>query len=258
MRVAFITFVAVCTILAIGGGKKQGLFANAQGIKFEPLGCFRDETTKPRPLPILVKNFRRPPQIDWNNLNKTIEACAIKVKEAGFVYFGLQFYGECWSGPKAHLTYHEDGKSKRCIAGVGMAYANFVYRLVFEECKTKNYKVLDSADRSVHHDYDGSAGCDNNLQPGWYRFQGDAGSTMANECPDERKCGTLVPGWLQGSLPSVKDGKVTRKVCFNRRNNCCRTSVEVEVRNCGGFYVYKLPKAPYCQLRYCGSGKQGE
>ena len=26
----------------------------------------------------------------------------------------------------------EDGKSKRCIAGVGMAYANFVYRLVFE------------------------------------------------------------------------------------------------------------------------------
>ena len=96
------------------------------------MGCFRDETTKPRPLPILVKNFRSPPQIDWNNLNKTIEACAIKVKEAGFVYFGLQFYGECWSGPKAHLTYHEDGKSKRCIAGVGMAYANFVYRLVFE------------------------------------------------------------------------------------------------------------------------------
>ena len=79
---------------------------------------------------------------------------------------------------------------------------------------------------------------------------------MANECPDERKCGTIVPGWLQGSLPYVKDGKVTRKVCFNRRNDCCRSSVEVEVRNCGGFYVYKLPKAPYCQLRYCGSGKQ--
>lgn len=31
MRVAFITFVAVCTILAIGGGKKQGIFADAQG-----------------------------------------------------------------------------------------------------------------------------------------------------------------------------------------------------------------------------------
>lgn len=31
MRVAFITFVAVCIILAIGGGKKQGLFADAQG-----------------------------------------------------------------------------------------------------------------------------------------------------------------------------------------------------------------------------------
>ena len=31
MRVALITFVAVCTILAIEGGKKQGLFADAQG-----------------------------------------------------------------------------------------------------------------------------------------------------------------------------------------------------------------------------------
>lgn len=31
MNVAFITFVALCTILAIGGGKKQGLFADAQG-----------------------------------------------------------------------------------------------------------------------------------------------------------------------------------------------------------------------------------
>lgn len=117
------------------------------------MGCFRDETTNPRPLPILVKNFRWPAQIDWNNLNKTIEACAVKVKEAGFVYFGLQFYGECWSGPKAHLTYHEDGKSKRCIAGVGMAYANFVYRLVFEGTYTTD--CLNTVGTSLlrHHSF---------------------------------------------------------------------------------------------------------
>ena len=99
---------------------------------YEPVGCFKDTTGNPRPLPILVKNYRWPSAIDWNNLNNTIRACAEKVKEAGFVYFGLQFYGECWSGPQAHLTYDEDGKSKHCVLGVGKNRANFVYRLVFE------------------------------------------------------------------------------------------------------------------------------
>ena len=97
------------------------------------MGCYKDTMKKPRPLPVLVENFRWPRRIDWNNLNRTIQACAEKVKEAGYVYFGLQFYGECWSGPQAHLTYAEDGKSKRCILGVGEGKANFVYRLVLEE-----------------------------------------------------------------------------------------------------------------------------
>lgn len=101
-------------------------------IRYEPVGCFRDDLSLPRPLPVLLKNFRWPSQIDWNNLNKTIKACAEIVKDAGFIYFGLQYYGECWSGPRAHSTYYEDGPSKRCVFGVGKGFANFVYRLVYE------------------------------------------------------------------------------------------------------------------------------
>lgn len=101
-------------------------------IRYEPVGCFRDDLSLPRPLPVLLKNFRWPSQIDWNNLNKTIKACAEIVKDAGFIYFGLQFYGECWSGSRAHSTYYEDGPSKRCVFGVGKGFANFVYRLVYE------------------------------------------------------------------------------------------------------------------------------
>lgn len=114
-------------------------------VRFEPVGCFKDTISPPRPLPVLVKNFRWPSQIDWNNLNKTIRACAEKVKEAGFIYFGLQFYGECWSGPKAHLTYNEDGESESCVFGVGKGRTNFVYRLVFEGkvCTQKWYLFLE-------------------------------------------------------------------------------------------------------------------
>ena len=125
--------------------------------------------------------------------------------------------------------------------------------LVSPECS--DYKVLDAADRSVDHKFPPMAECDYSLQPGWYRFQGDAGNTMANECPSPLRCGTIAPGWLKGGLPTIKDGIVSRKVCFHQNRNCCYNSAMVQVRNCKGFYVYKLPSAPSCQLRYCGSGK---
>jgi len=99
-------------------------------LKFVPIGCFKDTTKKPRPLPQLIKNFRG--RLDWNNLNQTIDACAEEAKKKGYLYFGLQFYGECWSGPMAHLTYDRDGSSKKCDLGVGKRRANSVYMLTGE------------------------------------------------------------------------------------------------------------------------------
>ncbi|XP_068721046.1 pancreatic secretory granule membrane major glycoprotein GP2-like [Montipora capricornis] len=252
MKVLLFTIQQVLTFMAIVSNREPGSFANQQEVIYEPVGCFKDDTSEPRPLPVLVKNFRRPPQVDWNNLNNTIKACAERVKKAGYLYFGLQFYGECWSGPRAYLTYDEDGKSNRCEYGVGKGFANFVYRLVFEECN--HYRVLDTADRSIHHVYDGKASCDVELLPSWYRFQGAGGNAMANSCPGPHKCGTLVPGWLKGELPTIQEGLVERKACFRNKNDCCDIFVPVKVRDCGGFHVYKLSPAPKCQLRYCGNG----
>ena len=84
---------------------------------------------------------------------------------------------------------------------------------------------------------------------------GKAGNAMASSCPRRFQCGTIVPGWLNGELPSVQDGVVSRRICFHQSRNCCYESTEAKVRNCGMFYVYYLHPAPYCQLRYCGNGK---
>lgn len=50
----------------------------------------------------------------------------------GFKVFGVQFYGECWSGENAELTYDKYGSSDDCdlINKVGKNWSNFVYRLV--------------------------------------------------------------------------------------------------------------------------------
>ena len=123
--------------------------------------------------------------------------------------------------------------------------------LFFSECQ--NYQSLNGADRKVTY---GSVNvkCDRNLGPGWFRFQGSAGSRMATTCPPKNRCDTHSTGWLNGGHPSVADGQVTRRVCFHWSRNCCNTSNNIRVRNCGVYYVYYLgPLGGWCHRRYCGS-----
>ena len=75
---------------------------------------------------------------------------------------------------------------------------------------------------------------------------------MPTSCVPKNRCGTRAPGWMNGVHPTVAEGKVTRKVCYSW-NNCCQASNNIEVVNCGLFYVYKLSRRPGCNLRYCGS-----
>ena len=76
---------------------------------------------------------------------------------------------------------------------------------------------------------------------------------MPTSCVPKNRCGTHATGWMNGAHPSVCQGKVTRRVCYNWNGNCCNWSNNIEVVNCGKYYVYKLSKPPACHLRYCGS-----
>ena len=44
--------------------------------------------------------------------------------------YSVQFYGECWSGDTAPMTYDRYGQSSQCTATVGGELANMVYRFV--------------------------------------------------------------------------------------------------------------------------------
>lgn len=57
---------------------------------------------------------------------------------------------------------------------------------------------------------------------------------MPTKCPHRGSCGTLIPGWLVGDHPSVKEGEVGRAICFSRNMfQCCFDSKVIWVRNCG-------------------------
>ena len=123
---------------------------------------------------------------------------------------------------------------------------------LFSECQ--HYQTLNSADRKVTH---GSSPrlCDNSLGPAWFRFQGNAGTKMPTSCVSSYRCGTDATGWLNGPHTTVVDGKVTRQVCFSW-SGCCTWSINIQVLNCGGYFVYFIDGTPPghpCHLRYCGT-----
>lgn len=100
----------------------------------------------------------------------------------------------------------------------------------------------------------GNLACDQRNLPTvgkWHRFMGAAGTEMPTKCVEKNRCGTHAPGWLQGGHPTEEQGVVSRKVCYHWNNNCCQWNNNIDVRNCGEFYVYRLIKTPVCRLRYC-------
>ncbi|XP_058946050.2 uncharacterized protein [Pocillopora verrucosa] len=87
-------------------------------VRFERIGCFHDNKEAPRLLPSYLLNDRDEnlPNfsghlIDWKNwyeyLPDLVCRCAKKTKEKGWKLFGIQFWGECWSGPDDSVFYIE-------------------------------------------------------------------------------------------------------------------------------------------------------
>ena len=121
-----------------------------------------------------------------------------------------------------------------------------------------NYAVLSEADRAQGNTLQNNLRCDNNLVTGWYRFQGAAGDRMPDKCVLMYRCGTNYPSWLNGTHPTVAEGVVTRKVCYNGWYSCCRYSTIIKVKNCTSYYVYELQRPPGCNFRYCGNAGVGK
>lgn len=127
-----------------------------------------------------------------------------------------------------------------------------------DPCDMRFTNILDSADRAQEFITDSDLKCDRGVRDfiyhRWNRFNGSAGVAMSTKCVDTMRCGANAPGWLQGGHPRVSEGVVTRQVCYHWDNNCCYFKNNIQVKNCKGYFVYKLERPPAYKLRYCGNG----
>ncbi len=128
-----------------------------------------------------------------------------------------------------------------------------------------DYREFEGASRNILNAQDEPRICDlesrgDGFVPGRYRFTGAHGDQILDSPADRYRCGTNSPGWMVGAHPSVAEGVVSRTVCFAWTDTDCNREAEIQVRNCGDYYLYDLPDTPACRLRYCGrfAAEEGE
>ena len=93
-------------------------------VNYYHIGCFKDNRS--RAMPTLLGN--------WRHDSQAVQKCSLAAEKAGYSVFGVQYAGECWSGPQAHMTYKKYGASKRCAKGIGGTWAQDVYEIVSKWC----------------------------------------------------------------------------------------------------------------------------
>lgn len=130
---------------------------------------------------------------------------------------------------------------------------SYIPTLHFSECQ--NYQSLNESDRNVKYSRTYGLKCDEKIGPGWFRFEGAAGTRIATSCTPAWRCNTDATGWMTSGHPTVAEGVVSRTVCF-RWDYCCYWSTTIRVRNCGSYYIYFLDGTDgvkNCSMRYCGT-----
>lgn len=118
------------------------------------VGCYKDKGVEAwrdpriRAITYLYLNLRRGRRINWQwgDFVEVIMECAHEAQNRGYACFGIEFYGECWGSVEACDTYARYGNSSKCIQGVGLHWALFVYKA---KCGSGMLLLLISCERSL-------------------------------------------------------------------------------------------------------------
>jgi len=166
------------------------------------------------------------------------------------------------SGLLTTLLSGEDGVTGTGVSDYLARRADLVQLLLTQldpQC-LEPYRTLDLANRNVSAQAGLTTYCDDPsavqdvqwLGAGWYRMREPAGTQLPESPPADNSCSTDAPGWLNGAHPTTEEGIVTRDVCLAFGGMACAGgSFNIEVVNCGAFFLYRLDDFGACNARYC-------
>merc|ERR1712008_163035 len=119
-----------------------------------------------------------------------------------------------------------------------------------------DYFLLYDPERNKNHGYDPDDGiglCDNSgylypspdwQGPWWYKALLYGPSSESSKIPEDivygNHCNAAAAGWLNGTHPTLFGQTVQREVCFHYSNDICAWSTDIQIINCGQYFLYEL------------------
>ncbi|UJR32597.1 hypothetical protein I4U23_020057 [Adineta vaga] len=87
--------------------------------------------------------------------------------------------------------------------------------------------------------------------PVWVRFEGAAGTRLADYSVPYNRCGSEGAGWLKHPTEPEVGETINQKACFNWSGMSCIWPEKIPQTNCGDFFVYALVAPRLSHARYC-------
>ena len=86
---------------------------------------------------------------------------------------------------------------------------------------------------------------------GWYRIGNN--KSILTQVVYNNHCNTNIPGYLaRGSqLPEEESKTTPGKICFNHGADPCYEEMQIQIKKCRGFHLYKLEDVSFCDTRIC-------
>ena len=87
--------------------------------------------------------------------------------------------------------------------------------------------------------------------PTWVRFEGAAGTRLANYSVAANRCGSETTGWVKETVEPTVGKTANQTVCLNWNQFKCIWPSKVPMTNCGDFFIYALAAPAILEARYC-------
>lgn len=149
-----------------------------------------------------------------------------------------------------------------CCYDAGKDHFNISTNIEPNQCDVIEYHILNDETRNLNYgNYEAYCDGDNDLckspdwkGSSWYRFDGPGGTRIPEKIAERYHCNTYAPGWLNGTHPTISEETVERRVCFNFNGDFCKIQTDIQIKNCGSYFLYYLKDVtidwPY-NYRYC-------
>ncbi|CAC5371719.1 unnamed protein product [Mytilus coruscus] len=196
--------------------------------------------------------------LNGSNLQKTgitiSQAWGIDVSNT-HIYYADWNRGLCKT-EKANSTYYVLLHAHAQLTALKIFKLEVKFYYFEDECRYYNYLrsankrssdyILDFFEDTVLSDHD--------LKMNWYRVISDNGDMMPTSAPGHMHCGTVNPIWLNGQIFSHDDGNVTKEACIQTKDDICEQKIDIQIKNCGSFYIYYLQHSPVNSSFCFGNG----